>query len=560
MTAKATRAPTRGGLSLDDVALLLAHEDETRRLLDKADASERLLDYTKYMWPVLEPGRPFVNGWAIGAVAEHLEAVTMGQINRLLINVPPGFMKSLETDVFWPSWEWGPRKRPDLRYVSASYSGDLTLRDNGKCRDLISSHRYQVQWGPQREELCSYMLDESKPCDCGAVFHVRKNFDARGNFKNNHHGFKLASSVGGVGTGERGDRIIIDDPHSVKQSESEAIREETLRWFSEVMASRTNDASTAFVVIMQRVHERDVSGLILSGDLGYTHLCIPQRYERNHPHKYVGWQGRCHKEQTYANEVPAETCFQLGDGDPRVADGELAWPELWPEARVDQTEKEMSVWGGSYAISGQEQQRPTPRGGGMFQRKDFKLIRANQAPQGGRTRRGWDLAGSQRKTSPYTASVRIRLVRVQQSPPMDMIIVENVTRDHWTPHLVNVNLKAIADLDGKGKVIQDLPQDPGQAGLAQKAAFATLLAGHLLHFSPETGSKEERAAILAAQSEGGNVYLIEADWNAPYVAELCSFPRGQFADQVDASSRCYAGLLKPHGAVDLSASGPRVVG
>ena len=146
-----------------------------------------LLEFVRYFWDVLEPQTPFVEGWALEAVCEHLEAVTFGEITRLLINVPPGFMKSLLTDVFWPAWEAGPMNMPHLRYVAFSYAAALTERDNGKYRDLILSEKYRELWS--------------------ASFRTRKVGETK--ITNDKTGSKLATSVGGVGTGERGDRIIV---------------------------------------------------------------------------------------------------------------------------------------------------------------------------------------------------------------------------------------------------------------------------------------------------------------------------------------------------------------
>src|SRR5512143_1152770 len=115
--------------------------------LDKQAAEGSLLKFAEYVWPVVEPAIPFIKGWAIEAIAEHLEAVTHGHIRRLLMNVPPGFTKSLMTDVFWPAWEWGPRNMPWLRYVCASYSNHLTERDNMRCRNIVISDRYKKLWG-----------------------------------------------------------------------------------------------------------------------------------------------------------------------------------------------------------------------------------------------------------------------------------------------------------------------------------------------------------------------------------------------------------------------------
>lgn len=171
---------------------------EKRRRLQRAEHATRgyrdedgvwrggLLSFVRDFWATLEPGTEFVEGWALEAVCEHLEAITFGEVTRLLANVPPGFMKSLLTDVFWPAWEWGPMKMPHLRYVAFSYSSSLTQRDNGKFRDLLMSELYQELYG--------------------RVFKLRKIGEEK--VSNDKHGWKLASSVGGVGTGERGDRII----------------------------------------------------------------------------------------------------------------------------------------------------------------------------------------------------------------------------------------------------------------------------------------------------------------------------------------------------------------
>ena len=115
----------------------------------------------------------------------------MGEIKRLLINVPPGFMKSLLTNVFWPAWEWSAMEMPHTRYVTFSYAASLTERDNGRFRDLLISREFQELWGHK--------------------FVLRKIGETK--VVNDKTGWKLASSVGGVGTGERGNRVLIDDPH-----------------------------------------------------------------------------------------------------------------------------------------------------------------------------------------------------------------------------------------------------------------------------------------------------------------------------------------------------------
>jgi predicted phage terminase large subunit-like protein len=316
---------------------------ERRRRMERALQSTRgyrneagewvggLLSFVRYFWHILEPGRKFVDGWPLEAICEHLEAVTYGEITKLLINVPPGFMKSMLVDVFWPAWEWSAMKMPHLRYVAFSYSASLTERDNGKFRDLMAHSDFKLMYPEIR---------------------LRKTGETK--ITNYDHGYKLATSIGGVGTGERGDRVILDDPHNVKESESDVVREETVRWFHEAMHSRLNDIEkSAIVIIMQRVHENDVSGEILSDEMNYVHLMVPMRFvwdadEDGEPYPTeIGWVDPRWTE------------------DPDECDGELAWPARFPADKVAELEDAM----GPYATAGQHQQTPEPRGGGILKRE-----------------------------------------------------------------------------------------------------------------------------------------------------------------------------------------------
>src|SRR5690606_16002264 len=155
---------------------------------------------------------------------------------------------------------------PYLRYICASYAESLSIRDNRKCRQLIGSDIYQEMWGD--------------------VVQVVGDQDTKGRFENTQRGWKYATSTGGTATGERGDRVILDDPHNIKNVESMREREAVLHFVTEVLPTRVNDPDTAvFVAIMQRTHEHDVSGHILASDMGYEHLCIPIEYAHDHPYK-----------------------------------------------------------------------------------------------------------------------------------------------------------------------------------------------------------------------------------------------------------------------------------
>lgn len=312
-------------------------------LQERGKAEGSLMDFAEYVWPVVEPAIPFIRGWAIEAIAEHLEAVTYGHIRRLLINVPPGFTKSLLTDVVWPAWEWGPRNRPSTRYLCAAYSSHLTERDNMRCRNIVISDRYKRLWGDR--------------------FKISNEQFTKVKFANDKTGWKLATSVSGIGTGERADRVIIDDPNNPLEMESEAIREHAKMWFTEVIPDRLNNPrESAIVVIQQRTHEEDISGIAISREMGYTHLMIPMLHDTSrHCVTVIGVDNM-------GNDVLWE--------DPRDEEEELAWPERFP---LD-ISKGLQRDKGPYAWASQYQQTPEPRGGSIIKRDYWQLWKDAKFP------------------------------------------------------------------------------------------------------------------------------------------------------------------------------------
>ncbi len=422
-------------------------------------------------------------GWALDAICAHLEAVTDGRINRLLMNVPPGTMKSLLTGVIWPAWEWGPKGMPQSRFLGTAHKQDLAVRDSMKCRRLIQSAWYQGLW---RTELTT-------------------DQNAKTKFENDATGFREAMAFTSM-TGSRGDRVVLDDPLSADDANSDAALRAAELTFTEALPSRVNSDRSAIVVIMQRLHERDTSGIILDRKLPYVHLCLPMRLE------------------------PDRRCVTPIFTDPRTTEGELLFPERFPEAQVSELERTM----GSYASAGQLQQRPTPRGGGMLKRHWFPIEKA--APAGCRWVRGWDLAATDEKTAAWTAGVKMGRT------PDGRYCIADVRRIQGSAHEVEKLLKSTASQDGvscKGS----LPQDPGQSGKAQVQYLIKQLAGFSYTASPESGDKASRAEPFAAQAEAGNVFLIEGEWNTAFLDEAETFPLGKFKDQIDAASRAFGELV-----------------
>lgn len=235
-------------------------------------------------------------------------------------------MKSLATTVFFPAWMWGPKDQAYLRFLCASHSQSLAVRDSTKMRRLVQSEWYQGFWG-DRVQLTGDQNSKLK-------------------FENTSFGFREAVAAGSI-TGSRGDYVLLDDPHSVEGAASEAMRNTTKDWFLEAVPTRLNNPrKSAIVVIMQRLHEEDVSGIILEKNLGYEHLMLPMEYE------------------------PDRKCStSIGFEDPRSEEGELLFPKRFPQEVVERDKLVM----GPYASAGQFQQSPTPRGGGIIKREWWQL-------------------------------------------------------------------------------------------------------------------------------------------------------------------------------------------
>src|SRR3954465_13225226 len=209
--------------------------------IERDACAASLATFVRRGWPVLEPGTPYVHGRVLDAICEHLQAVTVGQITRLLITVPPGCAKSLLCSVFWPAWEWGPRGLAHHRFLSFSYSDRLSTRDNRRTRLLVTSPWYRRLW----------------------PLALAEDQDAKTRFENAARGWRMASSIGGVGTGERADIVTLDDVHAVADADSQVKLESTLLWFRETLPTRLNSpAQSSIVVIMQRINQGDVAGEI----------------------------------------------------------------------------------------------------------------------------------------------------------------------------------------------------------------------------------------------------------------------------------------------------------
>lgn len=332
---------------------------------DKLKAELSLYEFLKQAWKWIEGDKEFTDGWHIQAICEHLEAIAERKIKNLLINMPPRCSKSSIVSVAFPVWRW--IHSPAERFMYSSYAVSLALRDSVKCRRLIQSPWYQERWG----ELYKLEGDQN----------TKRRFD------NNVGGYRIATSSGASSTGEGASILVSDDPNNALDGESEVQRERKIDWWTQVWSTRLNDKKNdCRVVVQQRIHEKDISGFILSNDDNneWVKLILPMEYEESRKSRTI---------------ILPTTDGKIWE-DPRCKEGQLLWSERIGDKELQSLKQSL---GSEYAIAGQLQQRPSPATGGIIKKTWFKWWKHSTMPEIVFTVQSWDTALTGNSKSAYSA-------------------------------------------------------------------------------------------------------------------------------------------------------------
>jgi predicted phage terminase large subunit-like protein len=460
-------------------------------------------------WSIVEPAAPLIPGKHLDALTLHLQAVAEGAIRNLLINVPPGHSKSLVVSVLWPAWMWTRRPQrlemggPGWRCLAASYAAELAIRDSVKCRALIESDWYQRSFVADEWELAS---DQNV-----------KSF-----FQNTRMGFRVSLSVGGKGTGFRGDAILVDDPLNAIDAHSKAARDAVTLWWDQQMGNRLNDLKKgARVVIMQRLHEEDLSGHLLRQG-GWVHLCLPTEFEPKTRCKTPIWE------------------------DWRKEAGELLFPELFPADIIAEEKRRL----GSLGFAGQHQQRPSPPDGNLFLRSWWKRWhRAGDfVPEGVESRllpdRFDELLLSVDAAFKATSDSDFVAIGAWGRVGPDKFLLDQVRDRMGFTDTVKALLGVVAKFPGaRAKLVEDKANGSAVIDVLKKKVPG------IIPVNPE-GGKESRAAAVSPEVEAGNVFIpLSAPWVSDYVEECAAFPNGAHDDQVDQTTQALLRFMKRRGGL-----------
>ena len=470
----------------------LLEQRETRLL------EEDLFSFFEDGWAVLNPNRAVKLGWHVEAVCDHLQAVSEGKIRNLVINIPPRHLKSSITSIYWPAWAWV--RNPGIRWLFLSYGKDLVLRDAQQTRQLMQSEWFQQRWGHK----FGFTTDQNV-----------KSF-----YLNDKGGGRLTASFEADPTGEGGDVIVVDDPLRIEDAHNNnAIKRVNDVWDG-VLATRLNDPGTGSrVIIMQRLHENDLSGHVLKeGD--WVHLYLPTKYEK----KYKCVTFLPSDLDSEGRPLPTAQPFFW---DPRTQDGELLHPERFNAREVSRLEAKQGI----FTFSAQQQQKPVPAGGTIFRESWWQFY--DQYPRDtdlyNDSCQSWDCSFKDTKDSSfvvctiwarYGSSIYlIYRLRKRMNFPETLKAFQSVTQMFpW------VGAKYVEEKANGVAVIQMLQSHvPG-----------------IIAVDP-AGGKETRAHAVSYMIQAGNVFLpnpAHYPWvENEFIPEFTAFPKGEDDDQVDSTTQ-----------------------
>jgi predicted phage terminase large subunit-like protein len=517
---------------------------------ETAEAERSLRAYTEQAWSIVAPNDRFVPGYHVDAICEHLQALAALQIRNLVIEMPFRHGKSILSAVMFPTWWWVTV--PGVRFIYTSYADDFTVRDHNRCRTVVTSHWYQARWQSR--------------------FRVRKATDDR--IENDREGFRIATSVSGLGTGEGAECFVMDDLMKTQEAHSPAKRRDAIRYLTETVPTRYHDPATfRKLLVGHRIHGEDPAGHLRATQPGvWQFLTLPFEYD---PRRYslpIGNPSRI--ELTALQDARPELC------DPRTEMGEVMWPARYPDEAAVRAEK-ASV--SAFAWAAQANQNPVPEEGNMFNVSAFRGFRGVLAPEvGAAGRLTWqlhllvpdhdgtrpvvvradecrwfqtiDTAVTAKAHSDYTAISTFALT------PRGELCLWHVGRwklevpDQWEaikrlrdgPAEWDESRRTWRDESARWPrelIVQAVENKQSGTGLLQQAARA----GRPLHaLDPGKNDKVQRCSDIIVMVQNGLVYLREgAAWRPDFDSEVAAFPGGAHDDQID--TLAYAGIMVRQG-------------
>ncbi len=482
------------GFELSEMLAMASHATTTEEI----DAELMLRDFRAFIpeaFPHALPGIAYEHNWHIDVVADHLQAVTDGEFDRLLINVPPGTMKSVLVSVLWPCWMWA--KDPTRKYLFATYSEKFTKRDARISRNLLNSRWFRRHFPNTR---VSRAKNEDGTLSADSILE----------YGTTAGGLRTGGAVNSGVTGKHVNGIVEDDLMKAQDAHSKAARESAWDFHSGTLPSRLLPGKKSFWVhVAQRLHVDDPSGRILK-EGGYVHLKLPMHYS---PKRVV--------------------ITPLGNPDPREIEGELLWPERMTEDYVQKRGKGM----GPHNVAAQEEQEPTSLEGGIV-------------------KRAWMQKRWTRKMLPERFTVEWITADLAITDTSDPIAVQRWGFHNGDFYLLQRMTDLIPFVESYSIVLQFASKAHNREPITMAKVIENKANGHAMleinkklgknipGFQPwnpgRVGDKVVRLNAVSPVFASGNVWLPDESEDPTiedYVEQVCGFPSALHDDEVDATSQ-----------------------
>jgi len=432
-------------------------------------------EFSLKAFEVLHNGQSMNENWHIEYLCDVLqqeaERIIAGspRTKHLLINVPPRTLKSELVNVFFSVYLWV--LDDSLKVISSSYSNELSVALSTQARRLIES-----DWFIEHFPNVKISADQN----------------TKGKYTTPNDGLRYTTSTNGTVTGFGGDVIIVDDPQNPKLANSEKERINANNFFNQTLRSRLNNPEHGvFIVIMQRLHEQDLTGMLLELEPSeWNHICLPAELSEN--------------------VKPASLKNKYKDG------------LLFPQRLSEKVLKGFKIGLGGYGYSGQYEQTPAPSDGGIIKKAWFDIVK--EAPVG---TVNFFLDTAYTAKSQNDASALLACIYVNN----ELYIKEVVEVRMEFPDLIN-EVKRFATVNGytnKSRIFVE-PKASGKS-LVQQLRRSTGL--NIIEDTPPTEDKLSRATSVSAVIEAGRVHLLDGRYVDSFLTQLGAFPNAAHDDMVD---------------------------
>lgn len=433
--------------------------------------------FTQRTFGVVSPNDDYEHNWHIDCIAEHLRAVESGEIKRLIINMPPRFLKSISVSVAFPAWLLG--RNPKEQIILSSYTAELAAKMSMKVRDVVKTEWYNRIFPATalKKELENHLITTQN----GQLY-----------------------SVGNEGTltGFGGKYLILDDPLNPLMAISDIERKKINNWISSTFLNRFNDRRTGrAVLVMQRLHADDTTGMLLEMG-GWTHLKLPGRFE----------------ERTKISIGKRTWVKEVGDS---IDDARFG-PEIQAQT--------LREYKDPIKYAAQVQQNPTPDEGAFFRKAWLQFYEDKELPKGIRYYGSSDYAVTA-AGGDWTVHLIIGVCPDDNWYIIDMWRGQEESNT-WSNAQVDMmeEFKPLEWLEEKGVIEKAV--DPLMTKLMQERGVFCWR-----RKVSSISDKVTRAQALRGRMAAGKVFFpSQKPWISVFMKEMMEFPNSKHDDIVDAFS------------------------